>query len=692
MSGIAGITFSPLLPWPALLALAAPTLLLLGYSAFRRAAGTGWRALALGTGLLALANPALISEQRAPLDDVAVVIVDRSGSQGIGDRGRQTDQALERLRKRLARFSDLEVREVSVGGADDDGAAADQETRLFAALEKALADTPRGRVAAAILVTDGQVHDVPAEPAQLRDGPLHVLLTGAPGQRDRRLVIEDAPKYGIVGGRISVKLRVEDLGAVERSGLVRLSLRIDGGEPVYYRIPAGVSRDIPIELGHGGPTVLEIEAEPGPAELTPRNNRAALVVNGVRDRLRVLLVSGQPHAGERNWRNLLKADPSVDLIHFTILRPPDKQDGTPVDELSLIAFPSRQLFEVKINEFDLIIFDRYRRRGVLPSLYIENIAKYVRGGGAVLEAAGPAFATPLSLYGTPLGEILPGAPSGVVIEQGYRPLLTAQGRRHPVTAELPGRGNAAPEWGRWFRLIDVDATRGAVLMSGAQERPLLILDRVDEGRVAQLLSDHGWLWARGFEGGGPQAELLRRLAHWLMKEPELEENDLRLVSHGNRLEIVRRSLEPSDEPVIVTAPSGKTSRVRLTEEGGGRAVTAFEARETGLYRAVDGSRRAVAVVGAFDTREYADVRATAEHLSPLASVTGGGVSWLAEDGLPELRRIRPGRRMSGRGWIGLREGGEYLVTGVKRAPLPPGWLVLVLILGGLMLAWRREGA
>ena len=689
MSGFASITLSPLLPWPALAALAALTLLLLGYSAVRRATGTGWRALALIAGLLALANPALISERRASLDDVVVLLADRSASQGIGERRSQTVEALAGLRQRLAASRNLEVREVSVG--DEGGAGADQETRLFAALEEALADTPRSRVAGAILITDGQVHDVPAESARLGDAPIHVLLTGAPGQRDRRLIMEDVPKYGIVGGRLSLQLRVEDTGAAERGELVRLTLKQDGGAPTHHRIPTGASREIPFTLGHRGLTVLEIEAEPGPAELTLRNNRAVIEVNGVRDRLRVLLVSGQPHAGERTWRNLLKADPSVDLVHFTILRPPDKQDGTPVKQLSLIAFPSRQLFEVKLHEFDLIIFDRYRRRGVLPSLYIDNIATYVREGGAVLEAAGPAFATQLSLYNTPLGDILPGAPSGTVIEQGFRPLLTAQGRRHPVTTDLPGGGDT-PEWGRWFRLIDVEVSRGAVLMSGAHERPLLILDRVGEGRVAQLLSDHGWLWSRGFEGGGPQAELLRRLAHWLMKEPELEENDLRLMSRGGRLEVVRRSLERDDRPVTVTAPSGESMQVRLTEEGGGRAVARLQASETGLYQAADGSRRAVAAVGAMAAREYGDVRATAERLSPLAAATGGAVIWLAQDGLPEIRRTRPGRRTSGRGWIGLREGGEYLVTGAERVPLPPAWLTLLLFLGGLVLAWRREGA
>jgi len=696
VTGFASIDFAPYLPWPALAALAGVVLLLLGYCVARRLAGAGWRALAFAAALAALANPALVTEDREALSDVAAIVVDRSASQGIGARGAQTDAALERVRERLARFPGLEVREVSAG-ADADEAGAGMDTRLFTALDRALADTPAERLAGAILITDGQVHDLPAEGKGAGPGgPVHALLTGAPGEQDRRLVIEAAPKYGLVGGRLEVTVRVVDLGrdqAAERGReAVLLTLAEDGGAVERHLVPLGESRAIPFTLSHGGVTVLELEAEPGPRELTLQNNRAVVVVNGVRDRLRVLLVSGEPYPGERTWRNLLKADPSVDLVHFTILRPPEKQDGTPVNELSLIAFPTRQLFEVKLHEFDLIIFDRYRRRGVLPRIYLENIAAYVQQGGAVFEAAGPSFATPLSLFRTPLGEVLPGEPSGRVIEQGFRPLLTADGQRHPVTAELPGAAAENPSWGRWFRLIDVEPTRGSVLMTGVGARPILILDRVGEGRVAQLLSDQGWLWARGFEGGGPQAELLRRVAHWLMKEPDLEENDLRMVAQGSRLEVRRRRLEPDDARVTVTAPSGTSVELSLEEEGGGRASATLQAREMGLYQASDGSHRAVAAVGALNPHEFRDVRATAAKLEPVTAATGGGLFWLERDGLPDIRRTRPGRNASGRGWIGLRANGQYRVTGVEQTALMPPWLVLVLMLGGLLLAWRREGA
>ena len=119
-----------------------------------------------------------------------------------------------------------------------------------------------------------------------------------------------------------------------------------------------------------------------------------------------------------------------------ILRPPEKQDGTPINELSLIAFPTRELFQQKINEFQLIIFDRYARQGVLPIIYFDNIAKYVRDGGAVLVAAGPDYASPTSLWRTPLDSVLPAEPTGNMTEQTFRAQLTMLGKRHPVTREL----------------------------------------------------------------------------------------------------------------------------------------------------------------------------------------------------------------------------------------------------------------
>ena len=675
MSG--GIELQPLAPLPLILVPALAAALLLGIAALRRARGLGWRVLVMATLVLVLLGPAFTGESRRDRPDVAVVVVDESESQDIGDRRRQTAEALQRVDAALSRFAALETRVVQAPG-DDSG------TRLFDALERTLAGVPRQRLAGTILITDGQVHDVPAGPPAAV--PLHVLLTGRPGERDRRLSIEKAPGYGMVGHTVAIAYRVEDSAAAD--GPVEVSVRRDGGEPQTVAATLGRTQTLEITLDHAGPTVIELEAEAAEGELSARNNRTAVSINGVRDRLRVLLVSGQPHAGERTWRNLLKSDPSVDLVHFTILRPPEKDDFTPIDELALIVFPTRELFVDKLHEFDLVVLDRYMVRNVLPPPYFGLIADYVRGGGALLLVVGPEFAGVSSLFETRLGPAIPGQPTGKVLEQAFRPRLTPTGRRHPVTAALPGSDGATP-WGRWFRHIEAVAERGVVLMEGGRDLPLLVLDRVGQGRVAQLMSDHIWLWARGFEGGGPHAELSRRLAHWLMKEPDLEEENLTAHIDGGRLLIDRRSLSSETPPLTVTAPSGAVSTVVPEAAAAGVARATIEAPQRGLYRVEDGRRRALAVSGSLNPPELGDIRATAGRLAPLAAASGGGVAWIAE-GMPELRPTLPGRDTAGRGWMGLRRNQSYEVTGLIRVPLVPAPLFLILVLGGLLAAWWRE--
>ena len=696
---VAGYTLaaSPLLPWWAIAVFAGIAVVALLFGAVRRARGTAWRLLATAVLLAILTDPSLVQEDRLPQRDVAAVVVDDSASMRIDDRRQYAQQALDQVTEKLKAFKDVDVRIVHAGGVEPGAGLVDTGTRLYTALQHALADVPKQRVAGAVMITDGEVHDMPPVERLDLGGPLHALITGKPGEQDRRLLVKEAPSFGLVGKEVEVTLRVDDLPdtLTQARGQARVTLRKDGGAPKSFNVPVGRDTPISIPIDHGGPNVVEVEVEPGPHELTQENNRAAFVVNGVRDRLKVLLVSGEPHAGERTWRNILKSDPSVDLIHFTILRPPEKQDGTPIRELSLIAFPIRELFDVKLDEFDLIIFDRYERRGILPMTYLDNIVRFVRKGGALLDSAGPGFGTPMGLYRTPLGAVLPAEPTGQVFEQGYKPHVTDQGLRHPVTADLPGgTGPDAkdPRWGRWFRHIEATPkSDSTTVLSGVNNEPLLLLSHVGEGRVAQLLSDQMWLWTRGYDGGGPQAELLRRLVYWLMKEPDLEENALTARVEGNRLQIARQSLAPDDKPVRVTGPDGVPRDVTLTPESGGRSVATLPIEESGLYRVTDGTNTALAAAGALNPIEMSDVRATDEKLGPAVSATGGGLFWVGPGTIPEIRRVAPERAASGRGWLGLRANGDYIVTGVHETPLLPGLLALFLALGTFILAWRREG-
>jgi hypothetical protein len=688
------IVFEPFFPLLLILALALATAGLLTYSAFRRARGTPWRVAAAAFLTLMLLNPTIRNEEREMVPDIAAIVVDQSQSQEIGSRPDETSAALERINERLAREEGIELRVVTARNNPQD----ETGTALFAALEEAFADVPRERIAGAIFITDGQAHDVPRNAGELGfEAPVHALIVGRKGEKDRRLRVIEAPRFGIVGEPVELTFRVDETSAGDAptGERARVTISVDGEKVAETDAPVGENAKITLSLQHGGANVIEINVEEGPDELTMLNNRAVVVANGVRDRLRVLLVSGEPHPGERTWRNLLKSDPSVDLVHFTILRPPEKQDGTPIDELSLIAFPTRELFDEKLDQFDLIIFDRYRRRGVLPLAYFLNIVDYVEGGGAFLASTGPAFASPFSIYRTPLAAILPARPTGSISEGGYKPGVTPTGERHPVTADLPGSGgpDETPHWGRWFRSIDAVADKGEVVMETPDGKPLMVLGRAGEGRVAQIMSDHIWLWSRGFEGGGPQAEVLRRLAHWLMKEPDLEEENLSASVQGGLLTIRRRTMDDATPPAIATLPSGEEQEIVLEETAPGRFEGSIEATELGLYRIRQGELSAVAASGPLNPREFADVRATESVLQPLIRQTGGGVWWVGEGAAetPGIRSVRAGQDAAGETWMGLRRNEQYLVHAVHQVPLIAGPLALVLVLGSLMLAWWREG-
>ncbi|GBD42813.1 hypothetical protein HRbin40_00269 [bacterium HR40] len=683
MNGTA-LLIQPLLPLWAIAVLGLLALLVVAYGIWRRARGVLLRAALFALLLLALLDPALHREERRPLPDTVLLVADRSPSQKLEPRPQQTDEALALLRERLARLPGVTVEEATVVGDGREG------TPLFTTLRRALEGIDSDRLAAVIAVTDGLVHDVGLAARLLPESvPFHALITGRPDERDRSLVVEAAPTFAVVGEPQELVVRVDDLPS-PTGDPARLILRRDGEVIAQRSVVPGTSTRLPFTLDKGGASAFELEVEALPGEITTRNNRVALLVNGVRDRLRVLLISGLPHQGLRVWRNLLKADPSVDLVHFTILRPPEKQDGTPIHELALIAFPTRELFELKLAEFDLVIFDRYARRGLLPLVYLDNIARYVEEGGALLEAAGPEFASPDSLYRTPLARILPARPTGQVYERPYLPHPTAVGRRHPVTRGL-ATDPERPDWGRWLRLVDTEPARGEVLLQGFGERPLLVLDRVGRGRVAQLLSDQAWLWARGFEGGGPQSVLLRRLVHWLMREPELEEEALLARPVEGGIEIERRSLNPEPVTVEVTSPAGERRSLTLVPDADGIARHRLDATEEGLWRVSDGTRTTFAAPNPIAPRELERMVSTTEVLAPVAETTGGTVLRLATAGVPDLRLVAEGRRAFGRGWIGLRDRDRYIVTATERIPLfhPALSLAALLVLAGL--AWWREG-
>lgn len=706
------ITFAPLVPNLVLIALAAVAIGLVIALLVRRSRGALLRLAALAALIGALLNPILKEEQRESLDNVAIVVLDESPSQKLSDRTKQLEAIRSDIEAKFAKIPNLKIKWVNGGVPGEQTAPG---TNLFTDLNAALSDTAPDRIAGVVFVSDGQVHDVPKSAAALGfDAPVHTLLTGKPDEFDRRIEIIEAPRYGLVGQSRPIELAVRETGKAPTSGsgAVTLKVRREGQPDETVRTEIGRKVTVNMPIPHTGTNIVEIELAPTPGELTTANNRAVVAAEGVRENLRVLLVSGEPHPGERTWRNLLKSDAAVDLVHFTILRPPEKQDGTPINQLSLIAFPTRELFSEKINEFDLIIFDRYEHRGILQLLYYDNIARYVdEHGGALLVAAGDDYASAYSIYHTPLSSVLPAAPTGRVLEMPFRAKITPEGQKHPVTQGLPG-WNAAkvadaspqPTWGHWFRQAEVTGERGRIVMTGAEDKPLLVLDRKGKGRVALLTSDQAWLWARGYDGGGPHTDLLRRLSHWLMKEPDLEEERLIASARGLKLTVERRSMDDEISPVKILGPGGDTTDVTLTRAKAEPGVwrSTIDVKLPGLYKAETpastGELTAVANAGVEDPREMSEVTATDSKMKPIADATGGGVFWTrtangsaTDIDVPRISMMSSAKVMAGSGWLGLKDRQAYLTRGVKLTPMFNGFAALAALLALIALAWWREG-
>jgi hypothetical protein len=687
------IGFAPLVPLYVLVPLGILALATSVALIFRRARGGWLRALAFALLVIGLGDPSLVRENRRPLKDVVAVVVDRSASQTLAERPRQTDLVLAGLQARLKELDDVDVRvvETSREESESDG------TRLFAALRGALADAPPERVGGAIMITDGEVHDIPASPAALGfDAPLHALVTGHDGERQRRIELVETPRYGIVGKEQVIVARVLD--SADRGEPVRLTVRHDGRASETIEAKIGERIDVRAAIDHAGPNVIELEIEPVAGELETDSHRAVVNIDGVRDKLRVLLVSGKPHPGERMWRNLLKSDANVELVHFTILRPPEKgADGTPINELSLIAFPVADLFGPKIKDFDLIILDRYAQQSILPFTYLDNIVNYVRAGGALLMAEGPEFSAPEGLFYSPLGAIAPAEPTADDLESPFSPKQSTDGLRHPVTRGLEGfDAQGDSKWGRWFRLIGARKTDGQTLMKGPDDRPLLVLSRVDKGRVGLLLSDQMWLWARDYDGGGPYLDLLRRLAHWLMKEPELEEEALRASARGREITVERQSMSDGEPAVELVLPTGARQALALTPVAPGLSRTRVTVERYGLYRVEEGGRVALVSVGPGDSVEMRSVVSTIEKLRPLTEATGGAVRRVSSAGspdavtLPRVVSLEPASSYAGSGYIGVKRTGATELVGASSTHLAAGFFGLAALLGAVIAAWLRE--
>jgi len=673
------LNFYPLIHINFLTALIILSLIVIFIGFKLKAPGNIFKAMLLFLIILSISNPTIISENRENIPDTVAVILDLSPSQDINDRKEIAQKTYNNIKDELEKINNLDIRLKTINGQ--------RGSKIFEPLNSMVGDVPEERLAGAIIITDGQISDAPTLVNNFNfKAPINVLLTGNKEEKDRRLIIESSPRFGIVGEEVNIDIKVEDISASSPNALVSINMNDEIEQS--RSIPIGEIVTITMPLERAGITSLNIEVEPGKEELTLQNNKAVVEINAIRERLKVMLVSGEPNMGLRSWRNLLNSDPSVDLVHFTILRPPNKQDLTPVGELSLIPFPSRELFQANLNDFDLIIFDQYHLRGILPQFYLKNVVEYVVNGGALLDASGPAYAGPYSLSLSPLQNILPSEPTGDVVVQEFIPTMTDYGERHPVTANL--KDNTSNNWGPWYRMVEGITIAGDVLLEGPEARPLLILNRVGKGRVAQILSDQSWVWTKPGSNKGPQADLLRRLVHWLMKEPELEENELSARIDNDTILITRNSLILDNKPIISISPDNTKKEIILEDIGKGKQIGKILSPQEGTWKFSSGNSKISLIVGNSNSSEYLDVRTTDNLVGPIVEFTSGSISWVNNENLPKIRYLQKNKLAENSNYIKLVKNEKYFVKSLQQSTLTPWYLALMLSLILLFLSWYRE--
>jgi hypothetical protein len=690
---VTALHFATIIPWIWFIGLCVIVFLLSALSLFLRHKNAFLRTVCAACFLFALSGPYFLISEKEKRSDTGIVLVDRSESQAIAQRSDITQKAIQYLQQTLKDNASLNLRIV-----ETDSEEGKNGTHIFKALKTAFQDIAIDERAGAIIITDGQIHDAAEGQGQYSEyGPLHFLLTGNQNEKDRQVQIIEASPYGITNQKILIKYIVKDNSA-DTNDTATITIRNFQADADSFEqtkiVPLNIEQSAEVDVTQAGKNIYEISTSLIENELSKNNNSATFEINGIRERLKVLLVSGQPYTGARVWRDLLTSDPAVDLVHFTILREPDKIDPTPSRELALIAFPMEELFETKLSSFDLVIFDRYDRIGILPDIYFENIRNYVQKGGALLLAHGPFFSEADSIYNTAFRDILPAAPDGRPLNGAFTPKLTAQGTTHPVTRNLvQGDSNREkPVWGSWLRQVPLKIMSGDALMEGTGDRPLLVLSRNDQGRVAQIASDQIWLWARGFEGGGPHTELLRKTIHWLMKEPELDERLLDIQIVSRKMTVASQDIHRENAIINVTDPAGGQRIVKLDKNLNGKWTSDFDAPLKGVYIFKDehGYQQIFSSLPK-SSLETQSLLSTSDIVKPAATATGGGIFWLAQNPEPVIKTMSRQKHYAGSNWLGLRENNQYTVKNLKQIPFIPPWVFMLSLVSLLLMMWWREG-
>ncbi len=684
-----------------LMGLAALSLGLCFWSRRRGNKGASLRFAATAVALYAMANHQVITETGEHDITEALIVIDRTASQQFNNRSTTAEEAEKQLNAALRNVPGLNTRVLNIIDQADG-------TRMMDKIEEALSDVPFNRRGAVFIVTDGQVHDqIPQQAAPEDKTPIHLLRTGQDHEFDRRIEFEPFERAAQIKKPHEIKFRVVDEGDVPAKEPARVAVFKDGKEVTARMVKPGEVTSVPVEIDHAGAHVIELRTDEVRGEVTPRNNRTLTSVNGIMPKMNILLATGKINENTPAFRKMFNSDNSVNIVTFAVGRPPDKIDGTPDEELVLTPFPFDEIFSDNIKLFNLVIIDNTSNLKLLPPEHMKRLVQYVKDGGALLIAAGPELNSKefmKDIYDSPLKEIIPAGPGTGSIEQVFKPQISPRGQRHPAMRGLPGANTpdakSTPSWGPWYRQIEISEPRGEAVLEGVDKKPLLLLSRQGEGRVALLASDSLWRWElAGAQEKGPYAQLINQVSHWLMKNPAYDEESLKLEAGKKEIDVVLQTMGDKPKEIAVQMPSGKTQTVtpRAHPQQPGLWTYKIPAEDVGAYSAQAADKTgpvAYNFVGQESPLEFADIISTDKILKPLIARSGGGMSVLPAPAegktiIPEIRFVAPanGDKQSplhGPGWLGVQM--TAALTNAREEKKPFIDLALLAGAGGLLLA------
>lgn len=606
------ITFEPILPIILILILLVILLFITFFTIFNRIQGGIYRILIFVIFFFLLIQPSLKIEKRKLENSILTFVIDDSLSQQVSGRSKNIDTIYKNMLRQINnKYNQFDILEIRINdkkitkrfgningilsntlSIEEKKSESKYSTRLLKIFYEEINKYPTKKISTAFFLTDGQIHDLKESSIVDKiDIPIYYILPNVKNLNDQKLEVTYAPDYAYVGESVKIKVVANDY-TENKKGYLKLDIFDPEQNLKEINLEKNVEETINFKINKIGENIFYLRIKPNSDDLSNSNNFKIVKINAIRKRLRVLLVSGEPYMGTRVWRNFLKSDPTVELVHMTVLRPPEKNDNTKISELSLIPFPVKELFEEKLKNFNLIIFDNFRGRNILTPLYYENLIGFVEKGGAILEITGPSYNSRNSLFRTQVGKILPGAPTGKSLRGEFKPELTELGKKHPITKSI---FKNLKNYGSWYEMNDVliDNKETSVLLKGLKDKPLLSIKKIDKGRISQIYSHNIWIWKNNILNPGPYRELIKNLAHWLMKEPELEEDELKVSIKGKKVFIKKTIFKENDiknSSVFIYGPQNNKEKLILNKKSENTFSNTYEIKKEGIYLVMDNSQ------------------------------------------------------------------------------------------------------